>query len=163
MEKAERALAGLTLTQDDAGRTVHSARSLLWLRDKARAQEALSKMQETSGRFALTHRMLRLIVTGDKEEFYQDFESREAMARARGKGRRSMFFAQVTAEVGAFANDRAMTLEYLSAGVEAGLIDLLWLDRCPLFDAMRMDMAFRTMRARIEERSRAIGEAYRSG
>jgi len=27
---------------------------------------------------------------------------------------------------------------------------------------MRMGMGFRTMRARVDERSRAIGEAYRS-
>jgi hypothetical protein len=120
-------------------------------------------MQETSGRFALTHRMLRLIATDDKDAFMKDFDSREAMARARGKGRRSMFFAQVTAEIGAFTHDKTMTLEYLGAAVEAGLIDLLWLDRCPLFDPMRVDVWFRTLRARVDERSKAIGEAYRSG
>jgi serine/threonine-protein kinase len=163
MEKAERALAGLTITLDDAGRTIHLARTLLWQRDKARAEEALAKMQETSGRFALTHRMLRLIATDDKDAFMKDFDSREAMARARGKGRRSMFFAQVTAEIGAFTHDKTMTLEYLGAAVEAGLIDLLWLDRCPLFDPMRVDVWFRTLRARVDERSKAIGEAYRSG
>jgi serine/threonine-protein kinase len=161
-EKAERVLEGLTATLEDSGRTVHLARSLLWHRDKVRAQEVLSGMKETTGRFALTHRILTLVTTEDGETFLKDFDTREAMLRAKGTGRRSIFFAQVTAEIGAFLRDEAMTLDYLSAAVDAGLIDFLWMERCPLLNQVRRTMSFIAMRARIEERSRAIGEAYRS-
>lgn len=161
-EKSERILQGLSSALEDAGRTIHLARTLLWWRDKARAQEILSQLKDTSGRFALPHRILQLIATGDKEAFLKDLDGREALVWAKGSGRRSVFFSQVTAEIGAFVHDEAMTLEYLSAAVDAGLIDLLWMDRCALFDPLRPTMSWKVMRARVEERSRAIGETYRS-
>jgi serine/threonine-protein kinase len=161
-DKSNRVLEGMTTMLDDAGRTVHMARSLLWHNDRARAQDALSKMLDTTGRFALTHRILTLIATGDREAFFKDFDSREAMQRATGTGRRSMFFAQVTAEIAAFVRDETMALQYVSLAVDAGLIDLLWMDRCPLFGWMRHSVSWRSLRARVEERARAIGEAYRS-
>lgn len=161
-EKAARVLESQKTLLDDAGQTIHMARTLLWHRDTARALDVLSKMSDTTGRFALTHRLLRLITTGDATTFFAEYDATEAAQRAKGTGRRSMFFAQVMTEIATYVGNQNMAIEYLSAAVDAGLIDLLWLDRCPLFASLRTSMSFRTLRARVEERSRAVAEAYRA-
>jgi serine/threonine-protein kinase len=161
-EKALRVLDGLSHTVDDAGRTIHLARSLLWRRASDEAAKVLATMKETTGRFALTHRILTLIATNDKQLFLKDFDSREAMARAKGIGRRSVFFAQISAEIGAFVGDEVMVFEYMVAAVDAGLIDLLWFDRCALFEPYHHTMSWIAMRARLQARSSDIALAYRS-
>ena len=63
------------------------------------------------------------------------------------------------AELLACVGDAKGALEAIRVSDERGLLDLVWLDRCVLFDAWRSDAIFRTVRGRVEERARRVATA----
>jgi serine/threonine-protein kinase len=73
--------------------------------------------------------------------------------------RRASFNAQMRAELFAYVGMKAETLEALHAGNGNGLFDIVWLDRCPLFDPFRADPEFVTLRGRIALRAERIASA----
>jgi serine/threonine-protein kinase len=92
-------------------------------------------------------------------------EVREAMEAAlpidkRFSPRRSAFHAQIRAEVKLGAGEVAGAMTDLRQADSNGLLDLLWLDRCPLFDDVRSLPEFVTIRestaARIERVARVL-------
>jgi hypothetical protein len=44
--------------------------------------------------------------------------------------------------------------------VDAGLLDGLWMDRCPVLDAVRKDARFEPLRAEVEARGRRVRSAF---
>jgi serine/threonine-protein kinase len=85
------------------------------------------------------------VLTDAQLEFMGE-RARKAGGRLRG------LFLQRNAEVFAYFGEVGHTLECVDAALDAGLIDLLWLDRCPLFDNVRLDARWPTLRARLVER-----------
>jgi len=49
----------------------------------------------------------------------------------------------------------------LAVAVECGFADIAWADHCPLLDAWRGDARWTALRARIAERGRDVGDAWR--
>jgi serine/threonine-protein kinase len=76
--------------------------------------------------------------------------------------RRRVLFFQMAAEIAAYAGEAPQVLEALRLADEAGLIDLLWLERCPLFDPFRADPRFAAVHARVKARADEILAAYRA-
>jgi TolB-like protein len=130
------------------------ARLTMWRRDRALA-EVLARQIENRN-FALVPEVLAIldmIKTGQRRpEMLQNIEVwGRVMGRAR---RRPAFFRQLAAEGLAFTGD---LLESENALVEAealGLVDLTWMDRCPLFVEMRKSPGFSAVRDRVATRAR---------
>jgi serine/threonine-protein kinase len=74
--------------------------------------------------------------------------------------RRTAFFRQIAAEASAFAGHHEETLSCLAQSIESGLIDLVWLDHCPLLERARQDTRFYTLRVRVQARAAAVGRAF---
>ncbi|HTM19623.1 MAG TPA: hypothetical protein VL172_03920, partial [Kofleriaceae bacterium] len=69
-----------------------------------------------------------------------------------GGWRQRSFFRQLRAELAAAAGAHADALVGVEQAVEAGLIDLAWLDRCPLLAPLRDQPRFQTARAIVAAR-----------
>ncbi len=78
---------------------------------------------------------------------------------AEHSGRQRAFFHQLRAEVAGYLGDGAGALAEIRAGVDAGLLDLGWLDRCPLLAPARELAGFAAERARVEARAAPVVEA----
>jgi len=70
------------------------------------------------------------------------------------------FVHQLTTEASLVFDDVEGALTALRACDEAKLFDILWLDRCPLFERVRDDPTFREVRAHAGERAAAIVASY---
>ena len=69
--------------------------------------------------------------------------------------RRRAFFFQIYAEVHAFRGDTRRCLEALESASQLGLFDVIWLDRCALFDELRGTVRFEVVRRATHERALA--------
>jgi TolB-like protein/tRNA A-37 threonylcarbamoyl transferase component Bud32 len=71
-------------------------------------------------------------------------------------GRLLTLVYQLWSEQTAFWSDRERTLAHLEAAVDLALVDLAWLDGCPLFDFLREEPRFIEVRSRVRARCEAI-------
>jgi serine/threonine-protein kinase len=83
-------------------------------------------------------------------------------ASVEGAPRRRVLFCQMYAELHAYLGDTEGTLEGLHCASGAGLIDVFWMDRCPLFDPLRGDARFAAARMPVARRADEILDAYRA-
>jgi serine/threonine-protein kinase len=74
--------------------------------------------------------------------------------------RRPIFFRQMRAEACAYAGDRDAALTALEEAAALGLIDLVWLDRCPLFEALHPDARFAQVKTGVAARAELVLEAF---
>jgi serine/threonine-protein kinase len=77
--------------------------------------------------------------------------------------RRLAFAHQLRAEVAAHHGGIKEALDELEAADRAGLIDVLWLDRCPLLAAVREEPRFQAVRDGVQDRAFAAYDAMRTG
>jgi serine/threonine-protein kinase len=81
----------------------------------------------------------------------------EAGARSgEPRSRRRALFFQLNAEFYAYVFEIDHALESIQGAVESGLIDLLWLDRCPVLEPVRKDARFGPLRAEVEARAQVV-------
>ncbi|MCC6557140.1 MAG: protein kinase [Polyangiaceae bacterium] len=153
------ALAGPAILD---GRFVGSAlhmRFLLWRRDVATARTCLPLLKGEEG-YELSSAMLRLMVHAEVPETLE-FMQIERLSRA--AVRRRAFVKQLQAEVYAFLGRAEAVVRALAGSVEEGLIDLLWLERCPLLAEAREDPRFGPLHAEVRRRADGILRAFREG
>lgn len=79
----------------------------------------------------------------------------EAQARM-SNGRFTTLMRQVAAEVFTYAGAHEIALGELMAAADSALIDLVWLQRCPLLDPLRGDARFRRAEQAVQRRVAAI-------
>lgn len=70
--------------------------------------------------------------------------------------RRRSFFYQLSAEANALAGNEDAALDSLQRGADVLLFDVVWLDRCPVFDGLRDDPRFARVRAIAAARATQI-------
>ncbi len=75
------------------------------------------------------------------------------------RSRRSVFRSQIEAEVFAALGRNAEALAAVGRATEAGLIDLAWLDRCPLLAPLRETEAFERARVAVGSVASSVREA----
>lgn len=74
--------------------------------------------------------------------------------------RRRVFFYQIEAELAAATGNVEWALDALRRSVDAGLIDALWIERCPLFAGLRTDPRMVTLVSETSTRARGILSAF---
>jgi eukaryotic-like serine/threonine-protein kinase len=136
-------------------------RFLMWRRDLAGASALLASLLSREGPESPWMKILRIML-GDKmpESFviYPEGPS----GTAKGDPRRRAFLLQLQAEASAFFGDDDRALAHVRESVEEGLIDIAWVDRCPLLAPLRQDPRFSAIREPVARRAEEILEAYRS-
>jgi serine/threonine-protein kinase len=84
----------------------------------------------------------------------------EAAAMPGLRGR--LYLYQMAAEIHGFLGDRERALAAVELAAEGGLIDRLWLERCPLLDDIRTGPRFASALAEVARRADHILSAYRA-
>jgi serine/threonine-protein kinase len=67
---------------------------------------------------------------------------------------------QIKAELACYVGDPARAMAPLADAVDAGLIDLCWIDRCLLLAPLRVEPKFAELRARVAARARPVVAAF---
>lgn len=146
-------------TEGDISYWANLARFATWRRDEALAVEvvaALSKVETASP--------LQRIVLDALRDKRQESEAgfHELMASADGGWRRTAYFRQLELEIASYLGDHARAIKALVPCAQTGLIDLVWMDHCPLLQGYRATPEFTSARAIVAERAARIIEAYRA-
>jgi serine/threonine-protein kinase len=131
-------------------------RMATWSRDRARIQRVIEGLDGTAP-FAfqsLVRGLGTVALTGVLPEGARGFLEERSQGDITPRTR--SFFRQLQAETLAVANELDGVLEATEKAVDAGLFDLLWLDRCPLLEPVRKTERFVALRPRVLERSNAI-------
>jgi serine/threonine-protein kinase len=130
-------------------------RVVMWKRDVAKAERLLELVRPQSfGLARAVETMLSIIATKIvPKEILVELDQRGAIGRAL---RRRAFFRQLKAEVLAYVGDAEAMLLALEEAEEAGLFDITWLDRCPLFEEYRGATRFQAVRAKVAERAAEV-------
>jgi serine/threonine-protein kinase len=133
-------------------------RLVLWPRDSALAEAHLSQVpEEPEMRYPLALRHIARTRT-----MPPDAPELERAERTGGIRRQTLFF-QLSAELTAYTGRHEDAVAAVTSAVELGLIDRLWLERCPLLDGVRADRRYPALHEDVRRRTDAILEAYRSG
>lgn len=147
---------------DIASWFIIQTRDLVWRRDLAgakRMSELLASVTvPASARFALEH---MLLVPLGQDALVRDraFLDRVLPVDASRPPRRASFNAQLRAEMLSFFGFKVEALEALRSCDANGLIDIVWLDRCPLFDPFRSEPDFTTIQNRVALRAQRVTAA----
>jgi serine/threonine-protein kinase len=116
------------------------SRLALWRRDRAELDELHAIAQEATLSGVAKRSVLGLLEVGRTEALGPDLLEGLGTVlslETRYPPRRLSFHAQMRAEVKLCARDVEGAIADLRVGDANGLLDLLWLDRCPLFDGHR--------------------------
>jgi serine/threonine-protein kinase len=130
------------------------ARLSMWRRD-ATAAAAVRRMV-LPVQFGLRDEVLGVLDLVETDELPRDMvPTLEQWGRIVGRARRRpIYLRQLVAEAYAFVGDETNAVRAMAEGDALGLIDVTWVDRCPLFDAMRTAPLFVAVRDRVAARAR---------
>ena len=130
------------------------ARLASWRRDKAAA--AVLRRQVEKRTFALHDEVLRILGVIETDMLPEGMQEQLAVwGRIVGRARRRpMFFRQLAAEMHAYVREDAATVHAIGEADGLGLIDVTWVDRCPLFAPIREAPLFVAVRDRIAARAK---------
>ena len=134
-------------------------RLALWRRDLTMAQKCKDEITGMDPAARLTLGIAKLMLEGKPANDVP--ELRQAIMQPGGGWRRQIFYKQIAAEVAAYLGDVDGAVEAIRRATDIGLIDLLWLDHCPLFESIRNESRFVACRAIVEERAQALVAVYR--
>jgi eukaryotic-like serine/threonine-protein kinase len=135
-------------------------RMCLWRKDPA-ASAALHEHAQRGAAFPFQTQVLNLLdLAMGKDVSEEGYKEMLTLGNVTGRSRRRpALFRQVAAEVYAFRGDRGRMLGSMASSVEVGLIDVTWVDYCPLFATMRNDPGFVALRAIVAARAKEVLDA----
>jgi serine/threonine-protein kinase len=74
--------------------------------------------------------------------------------------RRPIFYRQLKAEALAYVGQAEAASAAIEDAASLGLIDIVWVDRCPLFDALKDSPVFAKARARVAALATRVLDAF---
>jgi serine/threonine-protein kinase len=77
--------------------------------------------------------------------------------------RQHMLRLQIFCEIGALLGQLDYSIEALTRGVDLGLMDVAWMDKCPLLEKIVERPGYAKLRRRIGERAARVLAAFRGG
>ena len=135
------------------------ARIAMWRRDVEWAKRAMTEMSPALALRAPIEGLCGLMTTGVVPESLVTLV--DSLGKVTGRvRRRPIFFRQVKAESLAYVGDEGGALAAIEDAAALGLIDVVWLDRCPLFEVLRGSRRFAEARAQVAERASLVLEAF---
>ena len=130
-----------------------------WFRDFALVRRGLACI-EGEGPRVVGLRAYGEMLVGEPIEDLSELDAHYARTLAGALSPRfKSYVEQSSAELCAFHGFGARALAHIEAATRWGLIDLVWIDRCPLFDGLREDPSFRATRATVKARAEQIQSA----
>ncbi|HEY4117475.1 MAG TPA: tetratricopeptide repeat protein, partial [Byssovorax sp.] len=145
------------------------ARLALWKRDIEAARATLLQIEDMGLQALVSVALLELVVRRKVPDFLtlvpQNHGRPQTLPGASNAAtlRRNTFFMQITAETQMFLGDREAAVAALANAVDNALIDLLWLERCPLWDdELRAMPLYQSSLARMRRRCADLLDAYRA-
>jgi serine/threonine-protein kinase len=161
-----RADALLDLPAEGAGGRVmkflYRSRLALWRGQDHPDLDDPPPMGPEFGAYADRAAFRKVLLTRELADGFADSVQESARTAEPGSRRRVLFF-QLNAELLAYVFEVDGALASVKEAVDAGLLDRLWMDRCPVLDAVRKDARFEPLRAEVEARAArvrsALGEA----
>ena len=135
---------------DAASRNISRARFALWRRAPAPAPP------ETTPADTYQRLWCQVLTSPALDDEQRAFMTKRT--ETAGKRLRALFW-QRNAEIFAFVGEVDRALDSFSGALDAGLIDVLWADRCPLFDALRASPRWPPLRERLADRVAPIARA----
>jgi eukaryotic-like serine/threonine-protein kinase len=160
MGDRERAEGALERSIQSAGvgtaQITQRARLALWWGDGAMASRIADDIERTDTLMpALKQNMLPLLRAAAKgQPIAEQVHFFKLIAESlSGSPRQRAFFHQLAVEFYGAANLQAEALEALERAVEYPLLDILWLDRCPVLEPLREHASFGRSRAIVAARA----------
>jgi eukaryotic-like serine/threonine-protein kinase len=132
-----------------------------WRRDFAKIASFLQAPEIASGDQPLVQGALEML-TGKKPMgsavsiFGPKMPSSNSSARGRA------FVAQIQAEMALAFGSTEPALDAIESAVDLGLFDIVWMDRCPLLDAIKEHPRWPKLRAQVAERAEEAIAAFRA-
>jgi serine/threonine-protein kinase len=134
------------------------SRLIAWLRDRDRARELLRQPLMSQPAFAETRARLRWLLG---EQTLSLAEVLPAFYQRKNLSWRAVLFAkQLLVEHACVEERPADAIALLREGAELGMIDITWLDLCPLLQALRQHPELAPVRRRMAENARAVQSAF---
>jgi eukaryotic-like serine/threonine-protein kinase len=138
------------------------ARLLMWRQDEAARERAAARLEEIADlELRLRVRQMFDLVLGvavrgalvpdDQMRLADNFPTDTATNQ-----RRASFNAQIRAEVLGAANARDLALEAITEADANGLLDLVWLENCPVLDTLRDSPVYQGARRRTGMRAARV-------
>ncbi len=129
-----------------------------WLRDRAWIEQLGTEVSRLDGDAGHILPLIELMLRGGPLPKLP----RIGPLTGEGGWRQQAFFRQVLAELAAFVDDREAVLAHVERADAAGLIDIAWLERCPLFAGLQDEPRWQTVRAAVKARVAPIVQALMS-
>jgi tetratricopeptide (TPR) repeat protein len=161
-DRVEEALERTPHSKVDITYWMIRARLLLWKRDPAGAELALSQLLACEANIPMARLLYEVVAFRRLPDSLG--HRPEATSEPPGSVRRQMFLSQVDVEILAYlGDDIEPVISRVANLVERGFLDIGWMDGCPLLDAIRSDARFPPLRALVKQRADEVLEAYRAG
>jgi serine/threonine-protein kinase len=135
------------------------ARIIQWQRNSAEAQKLLKHPEIVRGDHPRAALLLRTVlgeVRPQPTELYGNFGSMQGSPRGRA------FLCQMQAELYCLLGQVDEALQAVARGIDAGLFDVVWLDRCAILEPMRRDPRLFGLRRIVAERALAAQRALQN-
>jgi TolB-like protein/Flp pilus assembly protein TadD len=156
-ERSEHGLArAITTAGMSTAQVTQRARLAMWWGDSEMARRLIDDMEKLTTPLPLVSEhmlpLLKAVVNneplGERAKWFDMLA-----ANLTGSPRQRAFFHQLSVEFYSTAKMRAEALASLALAVELPLVDLLWLDRCPVLAELRDDPSFARSRAIVAARA----------
>ncbi len=157
-EAADRFMARVTTPADPslaAGRRRFTMRMALWRRDFEAVRAHVAGGEPT---LSDLDQLYRLMARPDGQPLIQDFFN--ACDRKNTCTRAVAALRQLESEIACMVGDVEWALLAANRAFEAGLIDPMWLAKCPLLESMRSDPRGAKLQALMETRASEVRAVY---
>ncbi|MBL9041387.1 MAG: protein kinase [Myxococcales bacterium] len=137
--------------------TALRVRICLWRRDPDYARALLREIEAGLQVFQNSQLIVESVATGRPIDI-EKLMSGIPLGRT-GSQRGQTLFHQLSVEWSSYQGNLQKALRSLAAAVDFGLIDLLWLDHCPLLRPLAGDLQFQALRRIVEGRAKKVQAA----
>lgn len=136
------------------------ARFVAWRRDEEMRVKLVDALRAVELSSPLQVAMLEALI--DKRSPFDSPKFQEAFLVNDAGWRRNAYFQQLQIELASYVGDLDRARGALVRCAQTGLIDLVWIDHCPLLDPFRGTPELAQARAIVCEAATRVLEAYRS-
>ncbi|MCB9607086.1 MAG: protein kinase [Polyangiaceae bacterium] len=142
------------------GGWLHVARTSIWHDSKQVAESATTHPSLRGPEYAIVRRLFQFLLDG-RANLDVDSIFNPALGSSHSSSRGAAFRHQIRCELLAIQGDTQQAMIDLEQSVAAGLIDLLWLEHCPLLAGLRSRPEFEPLRREVAGRADAVIDALK--